>query len=363
VFSLGHVGTKELAASALSTMLCNVTGFSVGQGMASALDTLCSQSHTGSSDPHALGKHLQRSIVVMLFLSVPIAALWMFTERILVLAGQDVEISHLAGMYALYMIPGLFPYLASDCLRRYLQGQGIMKASMYITFTASILNVFLQWLLVWSPYSIGFIGAAVATSITDIVLPILHVLYICYFKGRKTWGGWDWSAALDIPQLYTFLSLGFPGVLMLCSEWWAFEVVALAAGLLGDKTLAAQTIALNTCSLFFMNQLGLSIAASVRLGNSLGSNLPHSSKRIASTALIMAIMLACFNSTFIFLIRNVWGYAFTSDEQVVHIVAQVLPLAALFQFNDCLGAVTGGILRGSGRQNVGAGINLAGYIM
>lgn len=49
VFSLGHVGTKELAACALATMLCNVTGFSVGQGMASALDTLCSQAMTGTT--------------------------------------------------------------------------------------------------------------------------------------------------------------------------------------------------------------------------------------------------------------------------------------------------------------------------
>lgn len=59
VFSLGHLGTKYLAASALSTMLCNVTGFSIGNGLATALDTLCSQSFTGSNDKHALGMKFQ----------------------------------------------------------------------------------------------------------------------------------------------------------------------------------------------------------------------------------------------------------------------------------------------------------------
>jgi MATE family multidrug resistance protein len=99
VFSLGHFGTQELAACALATMLCNVTGFSVGQGMASALDTLCAQSHTGSSDPVCLGKHLQRAIVVMFFLSIPISILWLFTEELLKLAMQDPKIASLAGKF------------------------------------------------------------------------------------------------------------------------------------------------------------------------------------------------------------------------------------------------------------------------
>jgi multidrug resistance protein, MATE family len=84
-------------------MLCNVTGFSVGQGMASALDTLCSQAHTGSRDKHALGKHLQRAIIVMAILTFPIAILWTFTEPLLVLVGQDPEISKLAGVFGTYI--------------------------------------------------------------------------------------------------------------------------------------------------------------------------------------------------------------------------------------------------------------------
>ena len=72
IFSLGHVGTKELAAASLTTMFCNVTGFSLGIGLGTALDTLCSQSITASRDKHALGRHLQRGVVVMLILSIPV---------------------------------------------------------------------------------------------------------------------------------------------------------------------------------------------------------------------------------------------------------------------------------------------------
>jgi len=123
VISLGHLGTRELAASALATMFCNVTGFSLGQGLASALDTLCSQAFTGSSDPHALGKHLQRSIVLMFLLSVPISFLWMYLSPVLQLLGQDPILSDMAQTIARYLIPGFLPYLISDCMKRYMQGQ------------------------------------------------------------------------------------------------------------------------------------------------------------------------------------------------------------------------------------------------
>jgi MATE family multidrug resistance protein len=124
VFSLGHLGTNELAASALATMFCNVTGFSIGIGFASALDTLCSQAFTGSNDPKALGKHLQRAFLVMLLLSLPISILWLYAENVFLVLGQDPTISALAGEFSAYMILGLFPNFVNECLKRYLQAQG-----------------------------------------------------------------------------------------------------------------------------------------------------------------------------------------------------------------------------------------------
>lgn len=134
VFSLGHLGTNELAASALATMFCNVTGFSISIGFASALDTLCSQAFTGSNDPKALGKHLQRAFLVMLLLSLPISILWLYAENIFLVLGQDPTISALAGEFSAYMIIGLFPNFVNECLKRYLQAQGMLFAFLGITW-------------------------------------------------------------------------------------------------------------------------------------------------------------------------------------------------------------------------------------
>ncbi|KAJ3180902.1 hypothetical protein HDU87_001548 [Geranomyces variabilis] len=361
IFSVGHIGTTELAASALASMLCNVTGYSVGMGMASALDTLCSQSHTGSKDPHALGKHMQRGIVIMGVFSIPIATLWLFAGELLLLLGQHEDIAKLSGQFARYAIIGLFPYLVNECMKRFLQAQGIMKAGMVVSFIAALINIFLQWLLVWSPIAIGVIGAPIATAITFWTLPIFTWMYIKFVAGGSCWGGWEWREALDMQQIWEFVKLGFPCVLMTCSEWWAFEVIALAAGWLGDKELAAQTIALTTCSLAYVVPLGLSIAASTRIGNSLGANAVRTARAAALAGVILAACIAVISCSTLFAVRNQWGWLWSADPEVVRLVASILPLAAMFQLSDAVGAVAGGVLRGCGRPDFGAYINLVGY--
>ena len=142
---------------------------------------------------------------------------------------------------------------------------------------------------------------------------------------------------------------------------WAFEVVALLAGLIGTDALAAQTIVLNTSSLAYCLPLGISVAASTRIGNCLGSKLPKLAMISARVAMLLALVIATFNSLTLIIIKENWGFFWTDDKKVVEIVSQILPLAALFQFSDGICAIGGGILRGCGKQKIGAIINLCGY--
>jgi MATE family multidrug resistance protein len=262
IFSLGHLGTDYLAAIALTSMFCNITGFAVGIGMASALDTLCSQSFTGSSDRYALGKHLQRGLVIQAVLSIAIIILWFNTEQLLLLLGQDQRIAMLSGEMARWLAIGIFPNLVSSCIQRYLQGQGIMMASFYVMIIAAPINIFMQWAFVWSTFAkIGPIGAPLATSITNIIICGLLVGYTAFIRGSACWGGWELKEMFDTKKLYGYLKLGFPGVLMICSEWWAFEIMALLAGLLGKNSLAAQTVMLQTSTITYLIPMGFAVAS------------------------------------------------------------------------------------------------------
>ncbi|KAJ3100707.1 hypothetical protein HDU97_001994 [Phlyctochytrium planicorne] len=249
-----------------------------------------------------------------------------------------------------------------------------MSASMVIILVVSPINIVLQYVLgqseilsfideniVWSPINIGVIGAPIAISISYIVLAILMILYVAYVKGAECWGGIEYKEMLSARKLWTFLSLGAPGIAMMASEWWAFEIIALGSGLLGERFLAAQTIVLNTCGLTYMGPLGFAIAATTRIGNALGADCPNRARCTAFGSLGVGQLLACVNSIVLLIVKDKWGFLWTEDAEVVRVVAQVLPLAAIFQLSDATGAISGGVLRGIGRQDIGAYLNIFGY--
>ncbi|KAF9569921.1 hypothetical protein EC968_002446 [Mortierella alpina] len=358
--SLGHLGSIELAASSLATMFAAVTCWSVAMGMTTALDTLCSQSFT-SQHPHTLGLHLQRAILVLMLMFVPIAGVWLLAEHIFLLLGQEPALAEHAALFLRGLLPGAPAFLIFEGVRKYLQAQGIMHASTYVLLIVSPINVVLNYMLVWNKYiGIGFIGAPIATSISYWIMLILLMAYIRFVEGYQCWGGWSMDAFTGWPA---FLKLAIPGVMMICTEWWAFEVVSLAASYLGTIALAAQSIVIQIGSLLFTIPFGISIAASNRVGNLIGEGDPQSAKIASRASLALAVIFGMVNSTMLLIFKERWGLLFSDDPDVVKTVAMVLPLVALFQISDGIAGVGGGVLRGVGLQHLGAVLNLVAYYL
>ncbi|KAJ3358412.1 hypothetical protein GGF32_000432 [Allomyces javanicus] len=359
---VGHLGAAELASSTLAVMFSNVLGFSICFGLSTALDTLASQAVTGSANPRQAGIFLQRAILINVLLAIPISVVWIFAEPLLVLLGQEPELAYMAGNYIKLMLPGLVPNIITNCIAKFLQAQGLMDAQMLVMLAVFPINVALQYFLVYfpSPFQIGFYGAPLGSAMCDILAMIGIILYAVYWNGYQAWHPWTWEATKNWKQ---YLNLGFPGMVMICAEWWMFEVVALLAGLFGATALAAQSVMLNTASLVYMFALGVSVANSNRVGNFLGAGKPGRAKHSAYMSLVMALVMAAVNCVILIALRNQWGYIFTSDPDVIALVASVLPVCAVFQFADGACCVLGGILRGCGKQKQGALINLVSYYL
>ncbi|OAQ33992.1 MATE efflux family protein [Linnemannia elongata AG-77] len=358
--SLGHLGSIELAASSLASMFAAVTCWSVSLGTATALDTLCSQSYT-SHHPHTLGLHLQRAILVLMVLFVPIAGVWLSSEYIFMLLGQEQALAQHAALFLRGLLPGAPAFLIFECVKKYLQAQGNMHASTYVLLIASPINVVLNYTLVWNKYiGMGYIGAPLATSISYWNMLILLLLYIRFVDGYQGWGGWSRDCLTGWPA---FLKLALPGVMMVCTEWWAFEVVSLAASYLGTVALAAQSVVVQTSGLLYTVPFGISIAASNRVGNLIGLGDARSAKVAARVSIALSIIFGMVNSTMLIVFKDRWGRLFSEDADVVSTVAMVLPLVALFQISDGLAGVGGGVLRGVGLQHLGAYLNLIAYYL
>lgn len=118
---------------------------------------------------------------------------------------------------------------------------------------------------------------------------------------------------------------------MICSEWWAFEIIGLLIAYFGNTQLAAHSILMSTCSLFYMIPMGLSVSSSNRMGNQLGSAKPNASRLTAYSAITLALIFALCNSSVLTIFRNFWSYLFTEDPLVASLVYQLLPIVALFQ--------------------------------
>ncbi|KAF9917360.1 hypothetical protein BX616_001262 [Lobosporangium transversale] len=358
--SLGHLGSIELAASSLASMFASVTCWSVSLGTATALDTLCSQSFT-SHHPHTLGLHLQRAILILMLLLIPIAGVWLSSEQIFLLLGQEPALAQHAAIFMRGLLPGAPAYLIFECVKKFLQAQGNMHASTLVLLIASPINVILNYALVWNKYiGIGYIGAPIATSISYWNMLILLLLYVRFVDGYQGWGGWTRDSLTGWPA---FMKLAIPGILMVCTEWWAFEVLSLAASFLGTIALAAQSVVVQTSGLLYTIPFGISIAASNRVGNLIGMG-DHRSAQISShVSIVLAVLFGVINSLVLLTFKDHWGRLFSEDADVVSTVAMVLPFVALFQISDGVAGVGGGVLRGVGLQHLGAYLNLIAYYL
>ncbi|KNG51796.1 mate efflux family protein [Stemphylium lycopersici] len=160
-----------------------ITCFAPFQGLATALDTLCSQSY-GSGQKELVGIYCQRMMLILLALSVPIAVLWAFAEPTFLSLLPDVDTAILCSRYLKILIFAIPGFGAFEAGKRFLQAQALFKVTTYILLLGAPLHAAFLWLFVWK-LELGFIGAPISVAITRNLLPLLLVAYVQIFGGIK----------------------------------------------------------------------------------------------------------------------------------------------------------------------------------
>ncbi|GLJ11092.1 hypothetical protein SUGI_0142700 [Cryptomeria japonica] len=361
VMVVGHVGELALSSASIATSFASVSGFSVLMGMGCALETLCGQAY-GAKQYHLLGIQVQRAIFALFCVSIPVAVVWAYMGNILIAFGQDPSISIEAGKFARWMIPSLFAYAVLQPLVKFLQTQSIVFPMMLCSAITLCFHVPICWALVFKT-GLGSQGAALASSISNWVNVALLILYIEISPAcKRTWTSFTREALHDIRH---FLKLAVPSSLMICLEYWSFEMLILFSGLLPNPKLETSvlSICLNTISLAYMIPFGLSAAVSTRVSNELGAGHSHAARLAVYVVFFMTIMEALMVGCLLFSIRNVWGYAYSNEKEVIDYVASMIPLLAASSILDAIQGTLSGIARGCGWQKIGAYCNLGAYYL
>ncbi|XP_047433693.1 multidrug and toxin extrusion protein 1-like isoform X2 [Mugil cephalus] len=353
----GHLGKTELAGVSLASAVVNITGISIGTGLSAACDTLISQTY-GSGNLKRVGVILQRGILILLLACFPCWAVLINTEPLLLAVKQSPEVASLAQLYVKIFMPALPAAFMYQLQGKYLQNQGIMWPQVTTGAIGNVLNAIINYVFLY-PLELGVAGSAAANAISQYILALFLYVYICWRGLHKaTWGGWSLES---LQEWGLFIKVAVPSMFMICLSWWIFEIGGFLAGLISEVELGAQSITNQLCVAASMFPLGLTVAASVRVGNALGAGNIEQAKLSCKVPIICAFTVACFVGASLSVARNVIGYIFTSELDIVQRVADVMLICSFMHVCDATAGVAAGVLRGAGKQLIGALFNLVGF--
>ncbi|XP_015869372.3 protein DETOXIFICATION 3 isoform X1 [Ziziphus jujuba] len=357
----GHIGELSLSGVAIASSFTDVIGFSLVLGMAGALETLCGQAY-GANQYRKLGIYTYCASISLIVVCIPISILWIIMDKLLILIGQDPLVSHEARKYSILLIPALFAYAIQQSLVCYFQSQGLILPVLISSCAILCFHIPVSWALVYK-LELGSGGAAISIGLSYWLNVILLVLYMKYSSDcEKTRVTFSSDVLLSTRE---FISYAVPSGVMVCLEWWSFEILTLLSGLLPNPKLQTSVIStcLTTITLHYFIPYGIGTAASSRISNELGGGNSEAA-RMAFYALLMLVSIeAVAMSTILFCCRSVLGYAYSSEKEFVDYVEKLTPLLSLSFIMDSFQAAFSAVARGCGWQHLGVYANLGAFYL
>ncbi|XP_010272489.1 PREDICTED: protein DETOXIFICATION 18-like [Nelumbo nucifera] len=355
----GHLGELELAGATLANSWAFVTGFALMTGLGGALETLCGQRY-GARLYRMLGVYLQSSIIISFIFSVLVSFVWFYSKPILVFLHQEHQIAQMAGLYMKYLIPGLFSFGFLQCVIRFFQTQYVVTPLVVCSLVPLFIHVGLAYVLVHLT-PLGFRGVPLSAAISLWISLLMLAFYVNYAnKFKHTWEGLSMES---FHYVLPSMKLAIPSSIMVCLEFWAFEILVILAGLMpnSEKTTSLIAICVNTEAVIFNIIYGFSAAVSTRVSNELGATNVDRAKNAVTVTLKLSIVVALIVVIALFLGHNIWAGLFSDSLVIKSGFASMTPLLAISMFLDSSQGVLSGVCRGCGWQHLAAWTNLAAF--
>ncbi|HKV15074.1 MAG TPA: MATE family efflux transporter [Reyranella sp.] len=354
VLLMGRLGPETLAAGALGSNLYFATMI-FGLGLTTATAPMIARelgrkSHSVRDVRRTVRQGLWAAVVI----AVPIWLVLWHTEAILLAMGQRPDLALHASHYMRTLQWSILPFFFYLVLRSFVSALERPRWAMAIGLAGVAVNAFAAWCLIFGNLGLPrleLVGAGIATTLADtfMVAALAVVLHADRRFRRYHLFGRFWRA--DWPRFIELWRLGMPIGATLVFEVAVFNASTFLMGLIGEDSIAAHSIALQIASLSFMVPLGLSQAATVRVGRAFGAGDAEGVGRAGWTALAMGTaFMATAALVMILAPRTLIGVFLDLDvptnAPVVDLAVSFLALAALFQLADGGQAVAAGMLRG-----------------
>ena len=353
---VGQLGTAELAAVSLGNSFVFIA-MSLGIGFSTAITPLVAEAD-GAGNPADGKRAIKHGLVLCTLLGLSLFAIILLCKPLLYHMEQPPEVVELAIPYLELVAFSLVPLVMFQAFKQFSEGLSQTKYPMYATILANVVNISINYLLIFGSFGfpkLGIVGAAIGTLASRMIM----VLYIWFLLKRKEkfepYVTHFNFRVIEKKVMKKIISLGFPSAMQMFFEVAIFTAAIWLSGVLGKNAQAANQIALNLSSMTFMVGMGLSVAAMVRVGNQKGLQNFRELRRIAESIFFLTLLLEVVFAT-LFLLGRHWFPTIYLDvddianqmdnTEVIIIAAKLLLVAAFFQISDGLQVVVLGALRG-----------------
>jgi len=368
---VGQLGTAELAAVSLGNSFVFVA-MSLGIGFSTAITPLIAEAD-GSRKIDRVGKIFVHGLFLCVLLSLIVSFSALFSESLLEKMGQPEDVVVLAKQYLFWASLSLIPVITFQGFRQFCDGLSYTQPAMYATLIGNLINVCLNYFLIFGYGGfpkMGVEGAAIGTLISRIVMFVLMASYVNLSQNFTSYLKNVFSFKISLKLFRKIISLGFPSALQMFFEVIFFTSAIWMSGLLGKNPQAANQIALNLSSMTFMIALGIGVAAMIRVGNEKGKRNFFELRRIGFSCFLLIIILDVIFCLFFLVTHNLlpWLYLdgnnpviFSDVIQVVELSSKLIIISAFFQIFDGIQAVVLAALRGIQDVNIPTMITFFAY--
>lgn len=267
--------------------------------------------------------------------------------------GDDGSISRVVDMALPYydtLVWGMFPIMLFYAVKQFLEGIGNTRIAMAVIISCNVLNILLNWLLIygkWGFEPMGAVGAGWATFISRVAMCVVISLYFFTTPRFKQYtAGILTRSLLRIRIFVRLLKIGIPIAFQMFMESLAFVAANVVVLAFGATAISAYQIGTNMMNLTFMIVIAIGSATTILCSHIYGRRDFSNLRRTTRAAYHMGLLWVLSVATLYIIFRNVIPTLFTANEQVVEMASTMLVVIAMFQMSDCLQALSISILRG-----------------
>lgn len=359
---LGHLGKTEQAAGILSNNLFVILlVFSIG--MSYVLTPAITDAHVNNNDKEKAAL-FKNSLFINLMVSVILFVILFFSSPVLAHMQQPADVVELAFPFFNVLTLSIIPVTLFFVCKQYTEGLSNTRAAMYISVVGNLLNIILNYLLIYGKGGLpelGYMGSCWATFIARVFMGVGFLVFVFRNKAVNSFVKYYKEVKLNAYHFWPLLKDGLASALQFTFEVAAFAISGLMAGVFGKEQIDAHGIALSMAAFTYMFASGIGSATTIRVGKyyalddlkNVKAAITTSFKTVIITMGFMALIFVCLNT--------VLPIIFSNDTEIILITSKLLLFAAMFQLFDGTQVVAIGALRGLEDYKFPTSIAFVGY--